>query len=123
MVWVRLDRGVATSDWLIQFSEAMVYNLDAIASNHKPIRLTTSSVVVVKRRKRKQFRFESMWLLDEGCGGTVEAAWKETRAVSSLQGFTEKLAWCSSKLQHGNRNSFGGVRVELAKKQALLQEY
>jgi hypothetical protein len=61
----------------------MVYNLDAIASNHKPIRLTTSSVVVVKRRKRKQFRFESMWLLDEGYGGTVEAAWKETQAVSS----------------------------------------
>ena len=78
--------------WLIQFSEAMVYNLDAIASNHKSIRLTTSSVVVVKRRKIKQFKFESMWLFDKGCGGTVEAAWKETRAVSSLQGFTEKLA-------------------------------
>ena len=37
VVWVRLDRALATPDWLLKFPMARLHHLSALSSNHKPI--------------------------------------------------------------------------------------
>ena len=38
-VWVRLDRGVASVDWLLKFPTTRVHHLEAFHSDHRPILL------------------------------------------------------------------------------------
>ena len=39
-VWIRLDRGVATVDWILKFPSSRIHHLDAFHSNHKLILLS-----------------------------------------------------------------------------------
>ena len=38
-VWIRLDRGVATVDWLLQFPTSRIHHLECFHSDHRPILL------------------------------------------------------------------------------------
>lgn len=35
--WLRLDRFMATNEWLLRFPSAVVYHLDSTESDHKPL--------------------------------------------------------------------------------------
>ena len=35
-MWERLDRAVATDEWLLKFPDTKVYHLDVTTSDHKP---------------------------------------------------------------------------------------
>lgn len=73
--WIeeRLDRAVVTSDWRELYDMAAVENLHAVTSDHSAIFLRLSGTVM--RRSRKNFKFESAWLLDVNCKNVVEASW------------------------------------------------
>jgi hypothetical protein len=64
--WLRLDRFMATNEWVLRFNLAVVDHLKCTASDHKPICLTTQPVTVPRPRKRL-FRFEDMWCTDPNC--------------------------------------------------------
>ena len=57
MTWERLDRAVATPEWLLRFPSARVYHLDVRWSDHKPLWVSTNPM---KRQIRKPFRFEEV---------------------------------------------------------------
>lgn len=42
-VWIRLDKGVALVDWILQFPSSSIHHLDAFHSNRKPILLCSDS--------------------------------------------------------------------------------
>ena len=58
------------------FPAAKLHYLSSSASDHSPLSLH----LVPKKRKKKMkktFRFESMWLKDSRCEDIVKAAWEE----------------------------------------------
>ena len=71
VVWVRLDRALATPDWLLKFPTARLRHLSALSSDHKPIWLCLDDIRNRFFRPSKPFRFEAMWLKDVRCEGVV----------------------------------------------------
>ena len=70
-VWVRLDRGLATMDWILRFPTSRIHHLDSFHSDHKPILLISESKSKLFYRKGQPFRFEAMWLKDKTCEGVT----------------------------------------------------
>ena len=73
LVWERLDRGLATNDWLIKFADSWVHHLSLDTFDHYPLWIIPESLELPCISK--PFRFEEMWLFDKGCTETVEAVW------------------------------------------------
>ena len=71
-VWIRLDHGVATVDWLLRFPTSRIHHLECFHSDHRPILLILD--VEQKRFYRKgcPFRFEAIWLKDKSCEDVVK---------------------------------------------------
>ncbi|KAL8553044.1 hypothetical protein ACS0TY_001640 [Phlomoides rotata] len=69
----RLDRGVATTEWISRFSRVKVNHLPRLLSDHYLIWIVWSS----KKRTggghkfKKLFRFEAFWLQEERCADIV----------------------------------------------------
>lgn len=78
----RLDRALGNIDWLNIFSMETLYHLSSSTSNHSPLFLHFKNRPS-RRRKRKLFRFESMWLNDTRCKEVVKEAWEERELVGS----------------------------------------
>uniref|UniRef100_A0A2N9G7B6 Reverse transcriptase domain-containing protein n=1 Tax=Fagus sylvatica TaxID=28930 RepID=A0A2N9G7B6_FAGSY len=77
MTWERLDRVVATPDWLLQFPSAQVHHLEGRWSDHKPVWMTTEPTFIPSK---KPFRFEEVWTSDQGCEAVVQDSWKKEAA-------------------------------------------
>ncbi|XP_057249396.1 uncharacterized protein LOC130590838 [Beta vulgaris subsp. vulgaris] len=73
----RLDRFVATSDWLELFPQATVTHLLRYKSDHCPIVVRLSPRRKHQGAGRRGFKFETAWLLEEGCERTVKEAWEQ----------------------------------------------
>ena len=61
-----------------------------------------------------------MWLSDERCAKTVEAAWSSHSNGSNDGDILKRVANCGRDLDWWNHNIFGNVRKELEKERALL---
>ena len=44
VVWVRLDRAVASPKWVLKFPAARLHHLSGLSSNHKPIWLCSDDI-------------------------------------------------------------------------------
>ena len=73
-IWERLDRALAMTEWLSLFPEVKLHHLTSLASDHSPLLLM---LVHKRRRPKKLFRFESMWLKDPRCEEVVLEAWND----------------------------------------------
>ena len=74
-MWVRLDRGVATMEWIAKFPTAQVECVNVSKSDHKCLWLDLSPLVLT-RNKRRPFRFEEIWMTDSRCEETIKNAWE-----------------------------------------------
>ena len=71
-IWERLDKGLATNNWFLLFPGTKIHHLHCYSSDHLPLFINLFGLEIPG--KRKVFRFEEMWLSDDRCGETVEAA-------------------------------------------------
>ncbi|GMY05975.1 putative ribonuclease h protein [Fagus crenata] len=71
--------------------------------------------------RKKLFRFESMWLTDEGCRSTVEVAWKSNSDGPHMMQLWNRVNRCRRRLSSWSRQCFGSVRRQLADKRSQLQ--
>lgn len=69
---------------------------------------------------KKPFRFEQMWMTDEGCSRTVKAVWKEDNEELWGTRVIKKVEKCGKELITWSRKSLGNVRRELEKKRKQL---
>ena len=69
----RLDRGIANISWWLAFLMASITHLGTINSDHAPILLDTNPIDSFAYRP---FRFEAVWLRNEGCSVVIENTWK-----------------------------------------------
>ncbi|XP_019191707.1 PREDICTED: uncharacterized protein LOC109186235 [Ipomoea nil] len=92
--WVeeRLDRAIATVEWMEIYEEAVVRNLFTINSDHNAILVDTDSRPV--RAAMRSFRFESAWLLEEGFAKVVGEAWHQSTGMN----FQQRIALCGRRL-------------------------
>ena len=70
--------------------------------------------------KRKIFRLEEMWLLDDRCGDTVKVSWTSIESLDPSSAILKKIAKCEQDLTWWNNNCFRNVRRTLEDKKKLL---
>ena len=99
----RLDRFLVTMNWNQIFPDAFIEHLVRYRSYHAPILLRDGDQSQTRRRgKVKQFRFESGWLLDEGCERVVQQSWEETSELS----IQDRLSVVGKNLLHWSKKRF-----------------
>ena len=67
----------------------------------------------------KPFRFEEMWFFDPSCSRVVEVVWSSNDMVDPSTKVMRKVEKCGKELKMWNRDHFGNVRKELAKKKKI----
>jgi hypothetical protein len=118
---VRLDRGVATLEWLHKFLATLVEPLDVTNSDHKCLRLEFEPRNLASH-PRKPFRFEEIWTSDVGCEATIQEAWDKNRDGTSMFQVVNKLKDCKKGLGKWSRRHFGNVTRQLFEKRQQLKE-
>ena len=119
--WVRLDRAVATREWLNLFHVAQVEHVDVSNSDHKCLWLQGDSTGAHRRRYRP-FRFEEIWLKDKVCEATVQSTWAPMTIGMAMFRVASKIKACKIRLGDWSRRSFGSVSRKLAEKKRQLQD-
>lgn len=71
----RLDRFMASTEWSNLFPNATVTHLLKNKSDHCPIVARLTQHRRPREGGRRSFRFETAWLLEEGCENIVKEAW------------------------------------------------
>ncbi|XP_019161377.1 PREDICTED: uncharacterized protein LOC109158013 [Ipomoea nil] len=119
--WVeeRLDRVVATAEWLEMHEEVVVQSVYTVCSDH--CALSVNFDPETARANSRSFKFEAAWLLEDGCARVVDEAWR----LSAGLGFQERLAMCGERLwkwggEHHRR--FGNRIQTLRRTLARLKE-
>lgn len=122
MIWVRLDRAIASVDWMLKFPLVHVHHVASYSSNHKPIWLVSDDVHSQFYRLQYPFRFEAMWLKDSRCEGVVHFAWDMDSMVDPMGKVLSKVSNCQVELTSWNKKTFGNVCWSLAKMRKQLAE-
>ncbi|XP_042973041.1 uncharacterized protein LOC122304841 [Carya illinoinensis] len=108
----RFDRTIANPQWMELFADRRVKTLVARKSDHKPILLIMNESNCLAGYRRKLFRFEAKWTLEEEGGNIVEAAWARDNAgqniLKKVQGKLrrcrgELIKWSSLKVSDGEK--------------------
>ncbi|XP_042954504.1 uncharacterized protein LOC122290887 [Carya illinoinensis] len=71
----RLDRALGNNRWMELCYESQVETLTTSQSDHLPIMVTIRDEVVAIKRRKKCFRFEVKWTLEEEGGKIVKDSW------------------------------------------------
>jgi hypothetical protein len=104
--WSRIDRFLVSPEWEVRHPDLLQKRLLCLCSDHFPI------VLVSRGRKegRKPFKFENMWLKEEGFVERVRGWW----AVYQFQGtpsfvLSKKLRALKGDIKTWNKNVFGNI--------------
>ena len=68
----------------------------------------------------KLFRFEEMWLFNQGCTEIVEAVWDARGIDDPMFGTMHKIEKCGKALMQWNKDHFGNVQALLKQKRKEL---
>ena len=120
LVWVRLDRAVASTEWLLMFPSIRLHHLSGFSSDHKPIWLCSDDVHCRFYRPQRPFRFEEMWTKDERCESVVHAAWDVCLVGDPMSQVLQKVSNCQTQLLSWNKNVFGNIKGTLIRKRKML---
>ncbi|XP_023886945.1 uncharacterized protein LOC111999058 [Quercus suber] len=116
---LRLDRMVASENWLKSFPNASVHHVSMSISDHCLLSL------YLHRRKprkpaRKRFFFEAMWTREAGCRELIEEVWDPVGRDSRSM-IMDRLKSCQEQLSKWNWRVFGNVNKTLKQKKDQLQ--
>ncbi|KAK8575406.1 hypothetical protein V6N12_063079 [Hibiscus sabdariffa] len=71
----KLDRVLSSLEWNFLFPKAISIIDVVIASDHAPIILLINGV---EKKAKREFKFESRWLMEEECSQVVKEEWENT---------------------------------------------
>lgn len=96
---LRLNRIVATKEWLEKIRNQKVKVLSSARSDYQPILISTFELRVTKNKKDKFFRFEASWIKHEVEEQIIQEVWaRGTSPMSSWKHIQIKLQQCSQAL-------------------------
>lgn len=76
-MWILLERGVASIEWILRFPSSRIHHLDAFHFDHKPLIFCSDSEFNCFYKKGRPFRFEAIWLKDSSYEEVIREAWGE----------------------------------------------
>ena len=117
-IWERLERAVATTDWIEKFPITKVLHLECGSSDHKPLIILPMGI---PKRRWKPCQFEQMWLEDAECRGIVESAWSQDFMDRPIDKVEEKIKHCQAQLSRWRRVTFGNITKALTEKKKQLK--
>ena len=120
LVWVWLDKALATVDWILKFPSIYLHHLQGLSSDHKPLWLASDDVNARFYRSQKPFRFEAMWLKDDHCEDVVHSAWDMWLEDDDVGKVLRKVFDCQTKWKLWDKNTFGNICIALASKRKEL---
>lgn len=111
-VRVRLDRGVANTEWSAMFPDASVEHITSPRSDHKTLLLKVAPGRL-GQRSTQIFRYEIMWEREEGLGMVIEKAWQRRNPGSDLGAIAHALKEVTSDLKSWSKTNFGQVTKQI----------
>lgn len=117
-VRVRLDRALATPNWLLNFKNALVYHLLPVGSDHSPILLQTDSTIPLLRRP---FRCYEFWFKYPQCREIIESSWNINVQGSHAYKLATSLKSTKFALIQWAVVSFGEITAKINHTQSRLQ--
>jgi hypothetical protein len=113
----RLDRGIATNQWIQYFPSFSITHLPALNYYHSPLLLDTSTRSPSLPRS---FRFEEFWTRDPTCGVVINEAWSLIVSGSPAYWLINKLKNTKQAIKHWNKHYFGEIQRKLDSTYQLL---
>ncbi|XP_074271638.1 uncharacterized protein LOC141595569 [Silene latifolia] len=111
----RLDRALCNEAWSNSFPRAKLIHLDREWSDHAPIKLLLNRRDERESRGQRLFRFEQIWVGEEGCEDTIRNTWDEGVDVVGM------LAHCAEGLQKWKETSIGKIMRDINRKRRRLK--
>uniref|UniRef100_A0A2N9I4S0 Reverse transcriptase zinc-binding domain-containing protein n=1 Tax=Fagus sylvatica TaxID=28930 RepID=A0A2N9I4S0_FAGSY len=121
-MWVRLDRGVCTQQWLDFFPNARIRHISVATSDHLGLVLDTLGSNLSGPRKPKRFRFENAWVKDPSCENVIAKAWGSSCEGTRMYKVCQKIKECRVRLLQWNRTRGSGRTKSIQDKRAMLQQ-
>ena len=117
LVLERLDRAIATNDWFSLNSGTKFRHLNTHYFDHKAIVIKLERIVP---RPNRPFKFEQMWLKDNGCSKTVVFAWGSNSRNRTMPLVAGKIKKCGEKLFEWSQQSFRCIKKQIESKGKML---
>ncbi|XP_075645606.1 uncharacterized protein LOC142616692 [Castanea sativa] len=117
-VWERLDKAVCTAEWFSLFPAIKVRTLSCVSSDHSPIFSLSNGITA---KKQKHWRFEQIWLENEGFHNTVTAAWRKVSWGPPMIEVMKKIENCQNHLRRWSRDSVCNISKSLLEKKKSLE--
>ena len=117
-IWERLDKAVATMDWLDKFLATKVVHMECGSSNHKSIVICLNGIPSCHQ---KPWQFEYMWLEEDGCMDTVESTRRYNATSHAMARVERKITNCQTKLKWWSCVAIGNITWLLKEKKLLLR--
>ena len=117
-MYIRLDRALATSEWMEQFKEARVCHIVDSTLDHCAL-LVFDSYHPQPPRKRR-FHFEAMWTKRGDCRKIIEEMWSKNMSLNSPSDMALRLKQCAMELSKWNLYAFGTVPKKIQEKRRSL---
>jgi hypothetical protein len=106
--WSRLDPFLVSPDWELSYPGLMQKKLLRVCLDHAPIVLMRGCV----QNGKNAFKFENMWLKEEGFVDKVKSWWPSFYFLGSPSFIlAKKLRALKEEIKRWNREVFGNVRV------------
>jgi hypothetical protein len=106
----RLDRAIASLDWVHLQPEFSLIHLPAFIYDHNLILLNTNTSSSFLPRP---FKFEESWTFDPNCGLVIKVAWKIKVFGSPALYLIKKLNQTRAAFKRWNSLHFGNIQVKI----------
>lgn len=100
----RLDRGLATDQWLYLYPDAKIHHLLVVGSDHVMLLLQTQSEL---KRWQRQFIYDPRWNTTDGFRQLVKDRWGKPFCGSRSVQVVSKLQWSEKESSIGAKVSGG----------------
>ena len=114
-MWERLD----AMEWLDKFPATKVIRLECGSFDHKPILIFLNGI---PKNTQKPWRFEHMWLEEEGCRDMVETTWLFDTSGQAMTRVERKISHCQAKLKWWSWVAIGNITRLLKEKKKIYYE-
>ncbi|OMO91045.1 Endonuclease/exonuclease/phosphatase [Corchorus capsularis] len=115
----KLDKVYASVRWSNLFSKALGWYEANLASDHLPLFLCLEKI---KKNYRRDFKFESKWLLDQECAQVVEDGWRASESGSRMFRLSRKLVNTRNKLKTWSKAKFQNPKGKIESRLKRIKE-
>ncbi|GAA0186351.1 hypothetical protein LIER_33639 [Lithospermum erythrorhizon] len=94
----RLDRCLASKDWLDRFPRASLVHLSINTSDHLPLFISWGEQTTGHAKQKSRFHFEAGWCLYVSNKEVVRNAWEKIRELDPGMNIFESISNCILEL-------------------------